>query len=314
MLIETAKVVRIAIVGDVHDQWSANDAVTLHALGVDLVLFVGDFGNEAVEVVQLVSQLDLPKAVILGNHDAWYSASGWGKQRCPYDRTQEDWVQQQIDRLGDDFVGYGSRDFPALNLSVVGARPFSWGGDQWKYSRFYRDRFNVHSFAESTQRIVQAFQSAAFSTVLTIGHNGPLGLGSAPEDPCGKDWDLPPLMDYGDPDWQAAIIQAQTFKSVALVTFGHMHHRLRRRPDDRRTHHCDALGTVYLNAACVPRVRELAGETVRHFALVTLDAGLVSRATQAWVNQSGAVVAETVLIDRMLGHCARDDRQTEQIE
>ena len=38
---------KIAIVGDVHDQWDENDRDALHALNVDLVLFVGDFGNES---------------------------------------------------------------------------------------------------------------------------------------------------------------------------------------------------------------------------------------------------------------------------
>ena len=35
------------------------------------VLFAGDFGEEAVEIVEDVAELPHPKAVILGNHDAW---------------------------------------------------------------------------------------------------------------------------------------------------------------------------------------------------------------------------------------------------
>ena len=30
-----------------------------------------DFGNEAVDVVEQVAQVEGPKAIILGNHDAW---------------------------------------------------------------------------------------------------------------------------------------------------------------------------------------------------------------------------------------------------
>ena len=63
----------VAIVGDCHDQWDAADGAALEALGPDLVLFVGDFGNENVDVVRAVSALRLPKAAILGNHDAWFS-------------------------------------------------------------------------------------------------------------------------------------------------------------------------------------------------------------------------------------------------
>ena len=43
----------IAVVGDVHDQWDATgDRRALEMIGADLVLFVGDFGNEAVDLVQ----------------------------------------------------------------------------------------------------------------------------------------------------------------------------------------------------------------------------------------------------------------------
>ena len=63
------KPIRIAIVGDIHDEWTADDEIALRHLGVDLVLFVGDFGNEAVELVSRLAAIDLPKAAILGNHD-----------------------------------------------------------------------------------------------------------------------------------------------------------------------------------------------------------------------------------------------------
>ena len=39
-----AKVIKIVVVGDVHDQWEAEDGAALKHLGVDLVLFVGDLG------------------------------------------------------------------------------------------------------------------------------------------------------------------------------------------------------------------------------------------------------------------------------
>lgn len=72
--------VRLAIVGDVHDQWSEADARALALLAPDAVLLLGDFGNEAVALVRSIARslaaLDLPKAVILGNHDAWLVAAG----------------------------------------------------------------------------------------------------------------------------------------------------------------------------------------------------------------------------------------------
>lgn len=35
------------------------------------LLEIGDFGNENVDLVQSVADLQFPKAVILGNHDSW---------------------------------------------------------------------------------------------------------------------------------------------------------------------------------------------------------------------------------------------------
>ncbi|GAX82597.1 hypothetical protein CEUSTIGMA_g10023.t1 [Chlamydomonas eustigma] len=64
---------RLIVVGDVHDAWDERDEAALHSLQGDMVLFVGDFGNEAVQLVSQVAQLKVPKAVILGNHDAWYT-------------------------------------------------------------------------------------------------------------------------------------------------------------------------------------------------------------------------------------------------
>ena len=169
--------ITIAVVGDIHDLWEADDSDALKELGVDLVLFVGDFGNESVEVVRAIASVDIPKAAVFGNHDAWYTATEWGRKKCPYDRKKEDWVQQQIDLLDSAHVGYGKLDFPKLNLTVVGSRPFSWGGSVWKNEKFYQERFGVKSFEESTARMVAAAKSAAYETVIFLGHNGPLGLG-----------------------------------------------------------------------------------------------------------------------------------------
>ncbi|MGL5077838.1 MAG: metallophosphoesterase, partial [Waterburya sp.] len=110
--------ITIAVVGDVHNLWSYEDEIALEHLGVDLVLFVGDFGNEAVEIVRQIASVKLPKAVILGNHDAWYTASSWGRQKAPYNQAKEDRVQQQLDLLGKDHVGFSGQNFPQLNLSV----------------------------------------------------------------------------------------------------------------------------------------------------------------------------------------------------
>ncbi len=40
-------------------------------------------------------------------------------------------IARQLDALGSDHVGYSSKRFPELGLTLVGARPFSKGGKQW---------------------------------------------------------------------------------------------------------------------------------------------------------------------------------------
>jgi uncharacterized protein (TIGR04168 family) len=281
--------IKIALVGDVHDQWSPIEADLLRGLGVDLVLFVGDFGNEAVVLVEQIAQLDLPKAIMLGNHDAWFSATHFGKQHCPYDRKTEDWVQRQMDAVGKDFVGYGAKDFPELGVTVVGARPFSWGGPEWKNKSFYKDRFGLKGFDESADRIMEAVAGAGTNHLIFIGHNGPAGLGGEAESPCGKDWGGSPE-DYGDPDFALVLQRCQDLgKSVSLVGFGHMHHALRHRKDVQRQSIAVQNGTVHVNAAAVPR-RVLVGDETRfNYSIVTLTDGVVTEVALTWVSDGGEV-------------------------
>ena len=288
--------ITIAVVGDVHDLWDERDELALKHLGVDLVLFVGDFGNEAVDVVRQISQIELPKAVIMGNHDAWYSASSWGRAKAPYDRSKEDRVQQQLDLLGDSEVGFSCKDFPQFDLSVVGSRPFSWGGSTWRNKQFYRDRYDVNSFNESTEKIVTAAKNAACETLIFIAHNGPVGLGDRCEDICGKDW-RPVGGDYGDPDFAEALAKARSFgKSIPLVTFGHMHHRLKY-TDKRRTILIDRTGTIYLNAACVPRIKGKMPNLNRSFSLVTLNRGAIEQISLVWLDKDFSCISAEILYD-----------------
>ena len=285
----------IAIVGDVHDQWDADDERALKHLGVDLVLLVGDFGNEALAVVESIAQLSIPNAVVLGNHDAWYTATDWGRKKCPYDRRKEDRFLRQLELLGEAHVSYGTREFPELGLTVVGGRPCSWGGPEWKFADFYENYFNVSSMAESADRIIAAADRAQHNTVIFIGHTGPVGMGGEPEDPCGRDW-RPIGGDYGDPDLAAAIAHSRTQgKSIPLVAFGHMHHQLRHRRDRlRRPIHHDHR-TLYLNAAAVPRIVQTEDNCLRNFSLATLENGTVTEASLVWLNADFSIHSKDVL-------------------
>ncbi len=290
--------IKIAVVGDVHDLWEAEDTIALAKLAVDLVLFVGDFGNESVDVVRRIASIKLPFAAIMGNHDAWYTASDWGRKRCPYDRKKEDWVQQQLDLLGKTHVGYGKLDFPEFQLSVVGSRPFSWGGEIWKNEQFYRKRYGITNFDDSAARIVAAAESAVYETIIFVGHNGPTGLGNRPEDTCGKDWQ-PIGGDYGDPDFELAIAKTQALgKKTPLVTFGHMHHTLRHTKEKLRTAISTKPDTVYLNSASVPRIIQTETNKLRNFSLVSLESGVVSQISLVWVGKDYDIASEQLLYRR----------------
>lgn len=299
MTIDQKQAITIAVVGDVHDQWETADNDALEQLNIDLILFVGDFGNESVPVVRKISEVSAPKAVIMGNHDAWYTASAWGRKKCPYDRSHEDWLQQQLDLLGEIHVGYHKLDFPQFNLSVVGSRPYSWGGPEWKNKDFLRDRYQVSNFTESTEKIMAAVQETSEDNIIFLGHNGPTGLGKHPEAICGKDWQ-PLGGDHGDPDFAQAIAQTYDLgKKIPLVTFGHMHHRLRHTRSQLRTRLAtNEQGTVYLNAACVPRIIEENGQKLRNFSLVSLDNGKVTHISLVWVDNQGAIVTEDRLYEQ----------------
>lgn len=293
---------RLAIVGDIHGAWDADDRRALEQLAVDLVLFVGDFGNEAIDVVEQIAALPLPKAVILGNHDGWYTATPWGRKKpAPYDRRQEDRVGRQLALLGTDHVGFSRKDLPAWDVAIVGGRPFSWGGSQWQTLRdFYRDRYKLHSLAEATTCLAENALAATASTLIFLAHNGPAGLGHEPEAICGRDWQ-PLGGDFGDSDLTAAIAQAQAQgRAVALVAFGHMHHHLRHRQDrQRQPIAIDDQGTVYLNAAVVPRHRAASdGRMLRNFSIVELRGGRVERAALWWVDRDGVLVEEEQWLDQ----------------
>ena len=284
--------IKIAVIGDIHDQWEAEDRKALEYLGVDLVLFVGDFGNEAIAIVREVAATTLPFAAILGNHDAWYTASPWGRKKPPYDPEKVDRVREQLAILGESHVGYGKRDFPELGLSVVGGRPFSWGGSQWSSEQFFRDRYSVSGFLDSGDRIVSAAKETSQDTVIFLAHNGPYGLGDCPEDICGRDWE-PLGGDHGDADLADAIARTRLLgKKIPLVTFGHMHQSLRHTKDHQRTMLKIQDNTFYLNAAQVPRILSYKGETRRNFSLVVLQNGEIANISLVWVGKDYQIVAE----------------------
>ncbi|KAJ6746177.1 hypothetical protein OIU74_028776 [Salix koriyanagi] len=265
---------RIAVVGDVHDDWNLEeDSKALQLLQPDLVLFTGDFGNENVELVQSIADLNLPKVVILGNHDAWKTQHFSGKRK--------DGVQRQLECLGEEHI---------FRRSLLSAR------------------YGVQDMDASTDRIYNAaLGTPEDHMVIFLAHNGPTGLGSNLNDICGKDWVFGGG-DHGDPDLAQAIsrVKETTKINTPLVVFGHMHKELAYGNGLRKMIVVGADKTIYLNGAIVPRVRRLVVEqgtdstnsmnnetsvfspgsrgTLRAFTLVEILEGRVDKIAETWVS------------------------------
>ncbi|KAL3684018.1 hypothetical protein R1sor_002040 [Riccia sorocarpa] len=301
---------RLAIVGDVHDDWdSVVDARALSVLQPDLVLFTGDFGDKNVELVAEISSLNYTKAAILGNHDCWFGPT----------ILDRDPIEAQLELLGKAHVGYSRLDFPQLSLSVVGGRPGSWGGSHMhKMTKKY---FGVSSMKQSCDLIANAALGAPEENfLLLLAHNGPTGLGAEPNDICGRDW-IRGGGDHGDKDLESAISDVKKERKVPLVVFGHMHKQLQVQDETRKMIVVGEDETVYLNAAVVPRVRDVSSPKPkedsleskfarnwlenlprippeRNFTLVELENGELKKISEVWVKVEETVASieeQTVL-------------------
>ncbi|MEX1315827.1 MAG: TIGR04168 family protein [Synechococcaceae cyanobacterium] len=277
-------VLRLAVVGDPHGAWDASDADLLACVAPDALLVVGDLSDGHPRIPAALRRLPLPLACILGNHDAGRDPSG---------RT----LQRQLNALGELHCGWGLRELRPPGLTVVGARPGTAGGG-FHLSRAVTAVYGPLGLEESAQRITAAALAAdpALPLVL-LAHCGPAGLGSTASDPCGRDWKKPSC-DWGDQDLALAIRDIQARRALPLVVFGHMHHQLRRGRGQRRSCCLDRAGTVYLNAASVPRHgRDPAGRELRHFSWVELEVAdplrpLVLLASHRWYGLDGQLLYE----------------------
>lgn len=258
---------------------------------------LGDFGDENVEVVRSIANLEFAKAVILGNHDSWFTRQ--------FSEREKDKVQLQLECLGKEHVAYQRLDFPLLKVSVVGGRPFSCGGKPLFRKKLLSARYGVRDTDGSAKKI----QKASLGTpkdhfLILLAHNGPTGLGSSFNDICGKDWEYEVAGDHGDPDLAHAIslLKENNQVSIPLVVFGHMHKELAFGKGFRKMIVVGTDKTIYLNGAIVPRVKRLGEEdnrslddesvvsspkakgTTRAFTLVEISEGKVSRVAESWVS------------------------------
>jgi uncharacterized protein (TIGR04168 family) len=307
---------RVILVGDVHDQWNEVDEAALAALSPDVVLFVGDYGNENVPVVRRIAKYaetsTASVAAVTGNHDAFYSMTNRGRENCPYNADKIDRVKEQLELLASFNPGYRSipvkEPFP---FAIVGGRPFSWGGPFWKHNRFYRQYFQVHGMSQSAQRIADAVLSAERHRIIFVSHQGPTGLGDQANSPCGRDWGDEPGGDWGDDDLRQGIVAARKAgKAVPLVVFGHMHAVLHGGSSGFRTmlwterDGPSGQHTVMVNAAVVPRHKKRQSdrrshqETLCQFTIVEIGSdGYVETVEQVWATARGEIAEARAMLE-----------------
>ena len=195
----------LMVVGDVHRFWRAFDADFLARENPALTMFVGDLGDEDVEITRTLAALTLPKVVMLGNHDAWQSFQK---------RKATPKLREILAVLGTDHLAYEVREVPEAGISVIGARPFSWGGPSLRSPELYDELYGVHTHRSSAAKIVEAARRAEHRDLIILAHNGPLGLSQDAHDIYGKDFGKPGG-DWGDRDLALALQRIETLATLA---------------------------------------------------------------------------------------------------
>jgi uncharacterized protein (TIGR04168 family) len=266
----------VAVIGDLHSAWEVEDIGYFQRADYPLVLVTGDLGhagsNDARRIARSFAQL-APKVLVMpGNNDA--ADYPHIRAEITYRRARADLLLDAVadgdsispSRGGAQLCGYSLHPL-ALNrfeLTVVAGRPFSMGGPELAFPEALARLHDVHSLRDSTERLCALVDDAISDHLVFLAHNGPAGLGAAPEDLWGRDFH-PDAGDWGDLDLSAAIDHArQRGRNVLAVVAGHMHWAVVGQESVTRRWQLQRDGILYVNAARVPRVFTYQGRTVRH--------------------------------------------------
>ncbi len=272
------RTLRLAVIGDVHLAFGPADVAYLDAQAYDAVLFVGDLSGYArrgaLRVARYVRSLRTRTYVIPGNHDTV------GAPQLLAELMQNETAIQMLgsgqrDRVEElrallqpaELVGYSMHAMPGLTM--IAARPHSFGGPHLAFRPYLTDAFRVASIEASADRLRSLIDDTRDERIVFLAHNGPTGLGDERDAIWGCDFRRAEG-DFGDPDLEAAILYARTKgKRVLAVIAGHMHHALKGR--GMRKWIEEREGTLYLNAARVPRVFKQEGKEMRHLVEVVIE-------------------------------------------
>lgn len=289
---------RIAIVGDLHGKWNTLDNEFFDSSEYDFLLFVGDLGSgsrgNGLAVIRQIARLRVPALVMPGNNDA---------EHMPFLQAELSHQAGKLDllralnvsvRQGVEPCGYSSHlletNFGAVTL--IAGRPCAMGGSAFSFAERLQRVHGIADLAASARRMRELIDETSTESLLFVAHNGPYGLGGEACDLWGRDFDLPGDApdDWGDSDLAQAIDYAkERGKRVLAVIAGHMHRSPRR---ETRPLALRRDGTLYVNAAVVPRIRS--GETgqLHHHAELRLlssesDGAICAEVQEHWVEAEG---------------------------
>ena len=267
---------QIAIIGDIHEQWSEADNAYFNRSNYDLLLFVGDLTSilslkRTPFVAKRIGRLKKPALMIAGNHDIHNLlqmlaevmdnrrlAVLTGRRHAVFHERLQRWLGPVT--LG----GYSSHFLQAGDVAfdVILARPCSMGGANINFAPMLRDVYGVHDMDTSVERLRACVDQTRSDRIIFLAHNGPSGLGGAPDDLWGRDFGQNIGGEWGDDDLRQAIDYAcAQGKRVEVVVAGHMH--LFTKHGEERPWRRWRDGVQYINAARVPRVREAGRHHVR---------------------------------------------------
>jgi uncharacterized protein (TIGR04168 family) len=273
----------IALIGDVHSAWTPDDTRYFNASDYPLLLATGDLGGsearDGLTVARSMAGLTRRTLVMPGNNDVREYA------KIAAELTYLHGRQELLDGTpgeGPRTCGYSVHELRLgeLDVSILAARPFAMGGCELSFADELERSFGVLSLEASAERLCALVDQAQSEHVVFFAHNGPYGLGDAPDAPWGRDFD-PAAGDWGDRDLRSAIDYAiERGRRPLAVLAGHMHWALR--TGGLRRWQLREDGILYVNAARVPRVfRQAEGGARQHVTL--------------WFDADGAHAEEVVV-------------------
>ncbi len=253
---------RIALIGDVHLAWGADDVAWFDARpDYGAVLFTGDLPGlrhrRAFDVAARMAPLETPAYMIAGNHDGpslfelLLDLLNLSHRYAPLARSVAKRVGRLDEALGNVTLAGYSHHTLERGLGLIVARPHTQGGGL-NFAPYIAEAYGPRNLAESSKKLCDVVDACPHERLVFLGHNGPSGLGDQQNAMWGADHRRRGG-DWGDVDYRAAIDHAlATGRRVLAVVAGHMHQRTKQKKIRPWCTRRD--GVLYINAARVPRV------------------------------------------------------------